>query len=196
MATAAFIRQHLAATQPGLDRFLLTLPAVEPLHPSGIEIAVALPRIIIRQMLSGKASETIIARAEQRAAEAGLQRLSQLPELSLIEAGCSRAKAKTIVNFNHYIERNGDPFASWAALSNEDLLRAVMSFKGIGRWTAAILAMFHFGREDIFPAADSSLQKAIRLLSEHQVYINPSSAAPYRTYLAIYLWQLVDQNRI
>lgn len=196
MPTAAQISQHLIATQPGLDRFLLTVPKVEPLQPSGTEIAVALPRIIIRQMLSGKASETIIARAEQRAAEAGLQRLSQLPELSLIEAGCSRAKARTIVNFNHYIEVHGDPYPSWVQLSDDALMRQLTSFKGIGRWTAAILAMFHFARADIFPAADSSLQKAIRLLSEHQVYINPSIAAPYRTYLAIYLWQLVDQNRI
>ncbi|RUO81258.1 3-methyladenine DNA glycosylase [Idiomarina tyrosinivorans] len=194
--TAESIRQHLIDTQPGIERFLLTHPLVPVLEPSGIHPIEAVPRIVIRQMLSLKASDTIIGRVEAKAAEQGLRRIADVDEMSLIECGCSRAKAKTISRFAEAYQRDPQAIDNWQNLAVDELLREITSHKGLGMWTASIVAMFHFANEDLFPLQDSSLRKAVGLMIEHGVELTPERASPYRTYLASYLWQLLDQARI
>ncbi|EKE79075.1 DNA-3-methyladenine glycosylase family protein [Idiomarina xiamenensis] len=193
---ALAIRQHLIDTQAGIERFLLTQPLLVPLQPSAIHPLQAVPRIVIRQMLSLKASNTIIARAEAKAAEQGVSGIADLSELDLISCGCSRAKAATITRFAESYYRYPDDIDNWQQLDCETLLKTITSHKGLGLWTASIVAMFHFAHEDLFPLGDSSLRKAVSLLGEHGVILVPERAAPYRTYLASYLWQLLDQARI
>lgn len=196
MVTATEIRDHLIGTQPGIERWLLEHPLVPVLKPSGLHPVEALPRIVIRQMLSGKASETIIARAEAKAAEQGRARIAELAYVDLLDCGISRAKAQTIQRFYENYQLYPTAIDEWHKLPADELLKVITAHKGIGQWTASILAMFHYAREDIFPLGDSSLRKAIMLMGEQGVYIIPERAAPYRTYLASYLWQLLDQKRI
>ena len=80
-------------------------------------------------------------------------------------------------------------------MTSEELVKDVTKLKGVGPWTASILAMFHFAHEDLFPIQDSSLRKAIGQLKEQDVFIIPERATPYRTYLACYLWDMLDQSR-
>ena len=77
--TPAIVRQHLIDTQPGIDLLLLKLPERGLLAASETPVIEALPRIIIRQMLSLKASATIIERAEQKAKALGVGRIAYLP---------------------------------------------------------------------------------------------------------------------
>ena len=95
-----------------------------------------------------------------------------------------------------YWQQSREKMQQWPLLDCDDLLREVQQIKGVGPWSASILAMFHFAHEDLFPIQDSSLRKAIALLKERDVIIIPERATPYRSYLACYLWQLLDQKRI
>ena len=58
---------------------------------------------------------------------------------------------------------------------------AVQQIKGVGPWSASILAMFHLLMRIFFPIQDSSLRKAIALLKERDVIIIPDRATPYRS---------------
>ena len=40
-----------------------------------------------------------------------------------------------------------------------------MTFKGIGPWTAAVIALRGFGRLDVFPMNDSGVARSLRELS-------------------------------
>ncbi|RXS44381.1 3-methyladenine DNA glycosylase [Idiomarina sp. 29L] len=193
--TAQSIRQHLIDTQPGFDLVLLQLTERAPLKPSNTPVIDALPRIIIRQMLSLKASATIIERTEKEAKSLGLQSIAYLPADNLLNCGVSRTKAAAIQSVAHCQQTEPERIASWASMSSEELLKDVTKLKGIGPWTASILAMFHFAHEDLFPIQDSSLRKAIGQLKEQDVFIIPERATPYRTYLACYLWDMLDQSR-
>lgn len=189
------IQQHLSETQPGLEVLLLEVEPREPLVPSDLPPIEALPRIVIRQMLSLTASRTIIGRAEAKAEEHGV-RLAQLDYESLLECGLSRAKANTIKSIEAYYQEQPERMAGWQQLDTQALLKEVTSIKGVGPWSASILAMFHFAHEDLFPIQDSSLRKAISLLKDRDILVIPERAAPYRSYLACYLWQFLDQDRI
>ena len=65
------------------------------LTPSDMAPIEALPRIVMRQMLSLQASKTIISRVEARAAEQGV-RITQLSYDDLLECGLSRNKAVAV----------------------------------------------------------------------------------------------------
>ncbi len=52
-------------------------------------------------------------------------------------------------------------FAALAAASDADAHAALVSLKGIGRWSAEIYLIFALGRPDVWPAADLGLQVAV-----------------------------------
>ena len=58
----------------------------------------------------------------------------------------------------------GDGSLDFVALADADdaaALAALMSLKGIGRWSAEIYLIFALGRPDVWPAADLGLQLAV-----------------------------------
>ncbi|RUO72946.1 DNA-3-methyladenine glycosylase family protein [Idiomarina ramblicola] len=194
--TPEVVRQHLIDTQPGIDLLLLQLPKRGLLIPSETPVIDALPRIIIRQMLSLKASAKIIERAEQKAKALEVGCIAYLPAEELLSCGVSRSKAGAIHSVAQCHRMQPDRVAAWSTMSSTELVRDVTRLKGIGPWTASILAMFHFAHEDLFPIQDSSLRKAISLLKDQDILIIPERAQPYRSYLACYLWDMLDQARL
>ena len=72
----------------------------------------------------------------------------------------------------------------------------------MGDWTASILALFYVGHEDVFPAGDGSLQRAITALQRigtkrsRRYKFDPERAQPFRSYLALYLWQALDTGML
>jgi DNA-3-methyladenine glycosylase II len=50
-------------------------------------------------------------------------------------------------------------------LKTPDLLAALVEHKGIGPWTAAVIALRGFGRLDVFPMNDSGAAASLRKLS-------------------------------
>ena len=194
--TPETIRQHLIDTQPGIDLLLLQLPARGLLTPSETPVIEALPRIIIRQMLSLKASATIIERAEQKAKALKVGCIAYLPPDELTDCGVSRSKAAAINSVAQCHNQQPDRVKAWSRMESAELIKDVTRLKGIGPWTASILAMFHFAHQDLFPLQDSSLRKAISLLKDQDILIIPERAQPYRSYLACYLWDMLDQARL
>jgi DNA-3-methyladenine glycosylase II len=52
--------------------------------------------------------------------------------------------------------------AALAMYSTEELMRALASHRGIGPWTAAVIALRGFGRLDLFPMNDSGVARGLR----------------------------------
>lgn len=50
-------------------------------------------------------------------------------------------------------------------LGTEELVARLVTFKGIGPWTAAVVALRGFGRLDVFPMNDSGVARSLRDLS-------------------------------
>jgi DNA-3-methyladenine glycosylase II len=69
----------------------------------------------------------------------------------------------------------------------------------MGNWTASIISLFYIGHEDVFPSADGSLRRAMAILDrtkrgKRKKPFDPDRAAPYRSYLALYLWHALDSG--
>ena len=75
--------------------------------------------------------------------------------------GLSNAKAACIIEVARACEEGELSSASLAREDNETVIARLSSLRGIGRWTAEWVLMLHFGRLDVFPAADLFLRGVV-----------------------------------
>lgn len=188
------IKEHLINSYPDLSALFENAETIECLHPSKLSIPSAITEIIIGQMLSAKAADTIYGRVKDLAEQKNIEDWTLNFE-EYRSCGLSTTKANAIVSFADYYNANTTEVEDWKNLSNEELINEIVKHKGIGRWTATIMALFHFGKEDVFPELDGSLKKAMELIEvQFKVKIDPDLSSPFRSYLAYYFWHFLDKG--
>src|SRR5580704_167144 len=113
----------------------------------------SLTQAIIHQQLSGKAAATIQGRFQalfgaEIFPEAEV--VLKIPREHLAMAGLSRAKCAYILDIAGRIVSGELPSLTQCdKLSDEELIEALTSVKGIGQWTAEMMLIFNLGRPDV-----------------------------------------------
>jgi DNA-3-methyladenine glycosylase II len=161
----------------------------------------AISRSIVFQQLSGKAASTIYGRFAELFDD-GLPAASHLLVLSddqLRGAGLSRQKIGYLRDLAARAQAGSVPIDILHTLPDEEIIAALTSVKGIGRWTAQMFLMFQLGRPDVLPELDLGIQKGIqrayrmrKLPSPKRVLSVGAKWAPYRTVASWYLWRSLD----
>lgn len=158
-------------------------------------------RSIVYQQLSGAAAATIFGRVQ--ALYGG--RSPTEPELlatrtpTLRAAGLSGRKveyAKELATRSHSGEI---ALHDLDGMSDDEVIETLVRVRGIGRWTAHMVMMFHLGRPDVFPELDLGIQKGVKKLLGLRRLPSPDRTAkvgerwaPYRTVAAWYLWRSLE----
>jgi DNA-3-methyladenine glycosylase II len=85
---------------------------------------------------------------------------------------------------------------AFARQSNEEIVAALVSIRGIGQWTAEMFLIFSLNRLNVLPVDDLGIRKAIRrwygfksLPAAKTVRQVGKSWIPYETVACWYLWQ-------
>jgi DNA-3-methyladenine glycosylase II len=161
----------------------------------------AISRSIVFQQLSGKAASTIYGRfaalfADETPVASALLALS---EDQLRSVGLSRQKIGYLRDLATRVQAGEIPIDTLHELSDDEIIAALTSVKGIGRWTAQMFLMFRLGRPDVLPDLDLGIQKGIqraysmrKLPSPKRVLEVGAKWAPYRTVASWYLWRSLD----
>ena len=191
------IKRHLQARYPHLADLLGQVKTVPVLKRRDLALPEALVRVVTGQMLSSQAAQTIYERVQDAARARDLPGSWLLDQDSLRGCGLSGAKARTICAIGAQVGANSQALDHWYTLPPQELLDEIRQFRGMGPWTASIIALFYVGHEDVFPAADGSIQRAIALIEgaskgRRKRRVDPDQAVPYRSYLALYLWRALD----
>lgn len=83
------------------------------------------------------------------------------------------------------------------AMSDEDLIRHLVTIKGIGRWTVEMLLIFTLERMDVLPADDFGVARGYQRLKKLTVAPKRKELSeiaqawsPYRTIASWYLWRV------
>jgi 3-methyladenine DNA glycosylase/8-oxoguanine DNA glycosylase len=161
----------------------------------------AVSRSIVFQQLSGKAASTIYARFAalfpDETPVAG--RLLDLSEEQLRGVGLSRQKIGYLRDLAARVQAGDVPIDTLHELSDDEVIAALTSVRGIGRWPAQMFLMFRLGRPDVLPDLDLGIQKGIqrayrmrKLPSPKRVLQVGAKWAPYRTVASWYLWRSLD----
>ena len=187
-------RDHLVSVFPELGSYIGLVPVLELRSRSDISPIEAMSDVIIGQMLSRDAARAIRFRAKESAKRRGVELVAELALEELREAGLSSGKAKAINRLFAKYGTDDQLMESLPSLEYEALRSEVCSNWGLGGWTAAILALFYFGKPDVFPSGDGSIQRALQQLELRGLTIDPDLARPYRSYLALYLWAILDNG--
>lgn len=161
----------------------------------------AISRSIVFQQLSGKAATTIYNRFaalfpdETPTAHAVLDASDE----QLRSAGLSRQKIGYLRDFSARVVAGQVPIDTLHELSDDEIIAALVSVKGIGRWTAQMFLMFRLGRPDVLPDLDLGIQKGVqrayrmrKLPTPKRVVEVGAKWAPYRTVASWYLWRSLD----
>jgi len=190
---------HILSSYPELEAVITAVGVLGLPCAKQVSVADAVTRTVIGQMLSRHAARTIYERVEKLSIEKGLDGGCKLSIDELTGLGVSGRKAKTITEFGQKYDKAPDTFEVWRQMPHGDVVREVSSHWGLSTWSADILSIFYFGFEDVFPEKDGTIQRAVSIINDKHyngASFDPYKASPYKTYLSLYLWQMVDQNII
>ncbi len=158
----------------------------------------SLVRTIISQQLSNSASKSIEARIVEIHGKRPFiaEKILRIKGGELRKCGISKAKIKAINGIAKATLRNELTIQSFKKLSDDEILKKLTNYWGIGIWTAEIFMMFCLKKLDRIALGDSGLQRAHKLLYPDSKSLEETSQKwrPYRAIAAIYLWKFIDST--
>ncbi len=168
-------------------------------------VFLALAQAIVYQQLTGKAAATIFARlcALFPGAQDGptADQILGASDEDLRGVGLSRSKLLSLRDLARRTANSEIPTPSEIErMDDEAVIESLTQIRGIGRWTAEMLLIFHLGRPDVLPADDYGVRKGFALAYDRELP-SPKELAtygtrwkPYRTVASWYLWRMVEQG--
>lgn len=193
---------HLASSDPAMARLVQERGPLQ-LTPTD-EYFFTLVDSIASQQLSSKAAATIVSRIrallpedEPPAPDAVLA----LSDESLREAGLSWKKVSYIKDLAQRVHSGELDLAHIAQMDDEEIIKALVAVKGIGRWTAEMFLIFSLARPDVLAVDDYGIQVAMKRLYNLDDLPKPAPMReiaepwrPYRSYASLYLWRSLDNS--
>lgn len=171
-------------------------------HGSAFEV---LARSIASQQLSGVVAAKIIDRlvAAHEGRFPAPEELVRATPATLRAAGFSFAKIAALQDLAlHALDGRLPDDAALARLDDEAVIERCVAVRGIGRWTAQMLLMFHLGRPDVLPVDDYGVRNGFRLAYGLKGLPKPAELArygerwrPLRSAAAWYLWRAVEMHK-
>lgn len=157
----------------------------------------SLARAIVGQQISVKAADSIWKKLESGIGKILPDVITRASEEHLRSCGLSRSKVLYLKELSAFFTHNHD--YDWHSKNDEEVITALISIKGIGKWSAEMFLIFHLLRPDVFPVADIGLQKAIerhynngRKMALNRMKKLSGKWAPYRTVATWYFWRSLD----
>ena len=174
-------------------------PVVERYGPEGItsrdDLFQTLVRSIVGQQISVTAADAIWGRLCLHLGEVTPEHVLATDQESIASCGLTRPKASYIFGLAQDADRLMKQ--PWHQMTDQEIQKHLVSFRGIGPWTAEMMLMFHFLRQDVFSLGDIGLIRGTqRLVPEAETKDDVDEIAkrwkPYRTAAAWYLWRILD----
>jgi DNA-3-methyladenine glycosylase II len=199
-AAQAHLRRADKKLAAWMDR-IGPLPA-DPRWKKPFDVTDALARAILYQQLSGKAASTIVGRVETAigANKLHCDTLGRVDDPTIRACGVSGNKLLALRDLSARAARGEIPDSKqMAAMSDDEIVAALVPVRGIGRWTVEMMLMFRLGRPDVLPVDDLGVRKGAQRVDRRAEMQAPKALAergerwgPYRTYASLYLWRIAD----
>jgi DNA-3-methyladenine glycosylase II len=160
----------------------------------------ALCHAIIAQQLSTKAAATIEARfAALFGGAPTATAVAKASDDELRAVGLSPQKLRYMRDLCARVTDGALTLHGLEALSDDDVIAALTSVKGIGRWTAEMFLIFRLHRPDVLPVDDLGIVKAVQRAYRLRLAPSPERLTrigeawrPYRSVACWYLWASLD----
>jgi 3-methyladenine DNA glycosylase/8-oxoguanine DNA glycosylase len=191
----------LSAVDAVLARAIDTVGPFQ-IAPRTSSIFAALARAIVYQQLAGRAAAAIWGRlcALFPEGEPTPEHILSASDEELRGAGLSRSKMLSLRDLARRAAGGEIPVpAEIRRMDDEAIVERLTQVRGIGRWTAEMLLIFHLGRPDVLPVDDYGVRKGFAIAYDRELPSPKELAAygerwkPYRTVASWYLWRIVER---
>ncbi len=155
---------------------------------------------IAYQSISGKAAATIFGRVKALSGDGRIpapEEMLKLRKPALRKAGLSGAKILAMKDLARKTIEGVVPTLEEAQkLSDEELVKRLVSVRGIGAWTVEMFLIFRLGRPDVLPVHDLGVRKGWAITYGKKHMPKPKELLkfgerwrPYRTVASWYMWR-------
>jgi DNA-3-methyladenine glycosylase II len=159
----------------------------------------ALVHAIVSQQLSTQAAATIASRLDELLGSPAPARVAAVSDVQLRAVGLSGQKVGYLRDLCRCLEDGSLRLDALDHMTDDEVIAALTSVKGIGRWTAEMFLMFRLHRPDVFPVGDLGIVKAIKVAYGLRALPTPTRMLrlgeawrPYRSVACWYLWASLD----
>lgn len=197
--------QHLAGNH---DKFKELSRAANQLRTRGNKRGStfeSLIRAILSQQVHPKAAATLRERlwntfgtTRDGVTKLNLKKMANLSEGDRLRASLSPQKSRAVQELAQMgLDGKIPEYSELLFLSDEEVIKRLTAFRGIGPWTAQMLLIFSLGRANIWPVDDLGVQLGAKKLLNLRTRLDKKklerigrSWAPYRTAASLFLWHV------
>ncbi len=160
----------------------------------------ALTDSIIGQQISTAAHVTIRKRVTEKFGGLTPAKVMELTDEELQSIGISFRKVNYIKDFTRKVLSGEFDINRLSDMSDRDVIEALCSLKGVGKWTAEMMLTFSMARPDILSYGDLAIRRGIMKLynleelSEKDFEKLTVKFSPYRSTRALYIWEYANPN--
>jgi O-6-methylguanine DNA methyltransferase len=195
---------HLRACDATFAQIIDTVGSFRMQLHNAQSIFGALAEAIVYQQLTGKVAATIFGRLcalfpDPQKGPTAEQILGASDE-QLRGVGLSRSKLLSLRDLARRAVGGEIPtLGEIRRMDDEAIIERLTQVRGIGRWTAEMLLIFHLGRPDVLPVDDYGVRKGFAIAYDRELPPPRELAAygarwkPYRTVASWYLWRVVER---
>ena len=191
-------RAYVAGKDPVMKELVERFGRLE-IRVSG-DIFADLVSDIVGQMLSNRVAEVIVGRLRALAGGLTPEKLLAKTLEEIKNCGMSARKAEYILALSRDVKEGKYDFSRLDSMTDGEAIAYLMKIKGVGRWTAEMIAEFSLGRKDIFSYDDMALRNGIvkahgfKTLSKKRFERLRKKYAPYASVASLYYYRLNDEK--
>jgi len=160
---------------------------------------LSLARSIVGQQISVKAAQSVWDKLSVELREITSVTVASTKIERLRRCGLSKQKASYLLELAMHFDQGSINIKEWQNLDDQEIVKLLTKFRGIGPWTAEMFLIFHMERPDVFPIADLGVQKAMRVhfnngktMSKEKMVARAQQWRPWRSVAVWYLWRSLD----
>lgn len=160
--------------------------------------------VVVNQQLSDKASDTIRHRIYALLdSPITPTQFLETTALDLQRCGMSNRKIKHLRSIATVIQSDPKYFFRLEKRDAEECCRELLTLKGIGPWSASIIALFYIGHSDVLVEGDTTINKVLSRLYDIEINDVPAQIhrltekwKPYRSVGCMLCWYIYDNGLI
>lgn len=162
------------------------------------EVFSDLVESIVGQMLSDKVACVLTERLRALAGEFTPQNILNRSTEEIRSIGLSRKKAEYIFGLARGVKDGVYDFSALENMTDGEAIGYLTTIKGVGRWTAEMIAEFSLGRKNIFSESDVALRNGImsahgyKTLSHRRFESLRKKYSPYASVASLYYYEWND----
>jgi DNA-3-methyladenine glycosylase II len=192
-------RRELSSRHPRLARLCELAHPIERVVPDKRPLSHLIVRTIVGQLVSTAAARSIMKTLLDAHGDIDgiIAWAMRTPEDAPPSHSLSRAKRKAMAHWGFFLRDYGDPRKRWKDLPADALVAEIMALRGLGRWSAHMIAIFGFGHPEIWPEGDAGVVRAAKTVFKgmRQPTVRKLIKG-HESHVALCCWALLDKGKL